>query len=293
MDLFHGDNTPPFDGDEPRPGREDDDSVLVRTASKVNVRLKPIRHHLTPEGSSCLGSFVNGNLIARCVLPEQTAAQFLRLGILEEPVHLALLVREADPGLQGKLLALTPLPDDVNPGGGGRDEPAWKESVPSSNYEQEVAGGAGAAGQAESPDDEERLAAVFLGKIIRFDEDRKHPDNLAMEAADVLRSAVKGGAGDVVDRLLQDVSEDVEVEGQGMEVAEDPDEPGDPGSSGGEGAASGADGGSLPSDDELFPDDLEAPGEPGDADGPEASGEGDGPEAPGDDEGEGDEPRSD
>ena len=66
------------------PFAEDDDSVLVRTASKVNVRLKPIRHHLTPEGSSCLGSFVNGNLIARCVLPEQTAAQFLRLGILEE-----------------------------------------------------------------------------------------------------------------------------------------------------------------------------------------------------------------
>ncbi len=258
MDLFHGDNTPPFDGDEPRPGREDDDSVLVRTASKVNVRLKPIRHHLTPEGSSCLGSFVNGNLIARCVLPEQTAAQFLRLGILEEPVHLALLVREADPGLQGKLLALTPLPDDVGPETGGGDEPDWKESVPSSNYEQEVGGGAGAgaAGSPEPAGDDERLAAVFLGKIIRFEEDRKHPENLAMEAADVLRSAVKGGAGDVVDRLLQDVSEDVQVEGEGLDE-------------GGSDADAGS--GSLPDDEELFPDDLEMPEELEDSDDPEAS----------------------
>ena len=275
MDLFHGDNTPPFDGDEPRPGREDDDSVLVRTASKVNVRLKPIRHHLTPDGSSCLGSFVNGNLIARCVLPEQTAAQFLRLGILEEPVHLALLVREADPGLQGKLLALTPLPDDVSPEGGGGDEPDWKESVPSSNYEQEVAeGGAGAgpAGPPEGGGDDERLAAVFLGKIIRFEEDRKHPDNLAMEAADVLRSAVKGGAGDVVDRLLQDVSEDVEVEGEGLDAGEpgDGQEELDP-----EAGSDESDGDPFPDDEELFPDDLEMPEEPDadDSDGPEASDE--------------------
>lgn len=267
MDLFHGDNTPPFDGDEPRPGREDDDSVLVRTASRVNVRLKPIRHHLTPDGSSCLGSFVNGNLIARCVLPEQTAAQFLRLGILEEPVHLALLVREADPGLQGKLLALTPLPDDVSPETGGGDEPAWKESVPSSSYEQEVSGGAGPAGPPEADDDEERLAAVFLGKIIRFEEDRKHPENLAMEAADVLRSAVKGGAGDVVDRLLQDVSEDVEVEGEGLE---------DPGGAGTSGSSTGPE--SLPDDEELFPDDLELPEDPEDG-GPDGSDEGQEPGA--------------
>ncbi|MFB6240911.1 MAG: hypothetical protein ABEJ46_05045, partial [Gemmatimonadota bacterium] len=90
-------------------------------------------------------------------------------------------VREADPGLQGKLLALTPLPDDVGPEAAGGDEPDWKESVPSSSYEQEVAGGgAGAAGPgaAGAPDEDERLAAVFLGKIIRFEKDRKHPDNL-------------------------------------------------------------------------------------------------------------------
>ena len=274
MDLFHGDNTPPFDGDEPRPGREDDDSVLVRTASKVNVRLKPIRHHLTPDGSSCLGSFVNGNLIARCVLPEQTAAQFLRLGILEEPVHLALLVREADPGLQGKLLALTPLPDDVSPEGGGGDEPDWKESVPSSNYEQEVAGGAGAPGPAGPPEaggDDERLAAVFLGKIIRFEEDRKHPDNLAMEAADVLRSAVKGGAGDVVDRLLQDVSEDVEVEGEGLDAGEPGDGQEQPGP---EAGGDGADADPFPDDEELFPDDLQMPDDGEGTDGPEASDDG-------------------
>lgn len=199
MAPFHGDSLPPF-GDGPGEGPEmepGEDGVLVRTASKVEIDLKPIEHHMTPEGSACLGSYVNGNLIARCVLPEETAARFLRLGVLEEPVHLALLMEEADDSLDGKLLALTPVPDEMDPRQEGEDEAPWKQSVPSSNYEQAVADQGG--------DDDDRMAAVFLGKIVRLDKDRKHPENLAMEAADVLRSVVKRGASDVVERLLEDV----------------------------------------------------------------------------------------
>lgn len=199
MDLYHGDTTPPFDG-EPEDGF-DGDGVLVRTASRVPLELKPIRNDLTPEGCACLGSFLRGNLIARCVVREETAAQFLRMDLLEKPVHLALLAQEDEPGLQGKLLALTPVEDADGMGAvppGHEDEP-WKESVPGSGYEDVVA-------EQRKEEDEEQVAAIFLGKIVRFDEDRKHPDDLAMEAADVLRTVVKGSVSDVVDRLLRDVS---------------------------------------------------------------------------------------
>lgn len=202
------DEEPPLGGDSggaPEMGPEDD-GVLVRTASKLRIRVKPIRHHLTPEGSACLGSFLNGELIARCVLPEETAAQFLRMGILDDPVHLALLMKEGEEGLDGKLLALTPVPEDMNNSRGSGEEAPWKQSVPSSNYEEAVA--------AEEDGEDDRVAAVFLGKVVRMEEDRKHPENLAMEAADVLRSVVKGDgrekAREAVDRLLEEVTESFE-----------------------------------------------------------------------------------
>lgn len=203
MDLYHGDTNPPFEGD-PEDGF-DGDGVLVRTASRVPLDLKPIRHELTPDGCACLGSFLRGKLIARCVVREETAAQFLRMELLEQPVHLALLAEEDEPGLQGKLLALTPVDDAGGMGGpggplaGGNEEP-WKDSVPGSGYEDVVA-------DRRREEGDDQVAAVFLGKIVRFQEDRKHPDDLAMEAADVLRTVVKGSVSDVVDRLLRDVSE--------------------------------------------------------------------------------------
>lgn len=201
MDLYHGDTNPPFDGD-PEEGF-DGDGVLVRTASRVPLDLKPIRNDMTPDGCACLGSFLRGNLIARCVVREETAAQFLRMDLLEKPVHLALLAQEEEPGLQGKLLALTPVDEAEGIQGpeiGGGEEEAWKDSVPGSGYEDVVADQRSGSG-------DEKVAAIFLGKIVRFEEDRKHPDDLAMEAADVLRTVVKGSVSDVVDRLLRDVSE--------------------------------------------------------------------------------------
>lgn len=196
MDLYHGDTTPPFEG-EPGEGFDGDDGVLVRTASKVPIELREIRHDLTPEGCVCLGSFLHGNLIARCVVEADTADQFLGMELLEEPVHLALLAQEEEPGLQAKLLALTPVSGEAGRPMGGEDEP-WKESVPGSGYEEAVAG--------QEAGEDGQVAAIFLGQIIRFQEDRKHPDNLAMEAADVLRNVVKGSVSDMVDRLLEDVS---------------------------------------------------------------------------------------
>jgi hypothetical protein len=65
-------------------------------------------------------------------------------------------------------------------------------------------------GEDESGDEdadlpEDRQAAVFLGQIVRFDHDRKHPGDLALETMDVLRTIVQGDVSEVVDKVLEDL----------------------------------------------------------------------------------------
>ena len=80
----------------------------------------------------------------------------------------------------------------------GDDEPEapWAASVPGAGYEAAVEG---------PQDDEDRQAAVFLGQIIRFARDRKHPGDLALETMDVLRTIVEGEVSEVVDKVLEDL----------------------------------------------------------------------------------------
>ena len=47
--------------------------------------------------------------------------------------------------------------------------------------------------------------SVFLGQIIRFEKDRKHPRDLGLETMDVLRTIVQGEVSEVVDRVLEDL----------------------------------------------------------------------------------------
>ena len=88
----------------------------------------------------------------------------------------------------------------VTPPTESEDEPEpWAASVPGAGFESATDG---------EPDGEgiERLEGMlFLGQIVRFDRDRVHPDNLGLEAADVLRRLVEGRTSEVVDRALDDL----------------------------------------------------------------------------------------
>jgi hypothetical protein len=62
--------------------------------------------------------------------------------------------------------------------------------------------------EGDAPPDEsggERQAAVFLGQIVRFDKDRRHPGDLALETMDILRTIVQGEVSEVVDKVLEDL----------------------------------------------------------------------------------------
>jgi len=65
------------------------------------------------------------------------------------------------------------------------------------------------------------VAVIPLGQIVRFEQDRQHPEDLALEAADVLGRIVQGNVVEVVDKVLEDML--------GTDDDADDDEPEDPG----------------------------------------------------------------
>jgi hypothetical protein len=76
------------------------------------------------------------------------------------------------------------------------DAEPWKASVPS--YEASV-GGADDDDDDEDEDDEDEegddetpFETILLGHIVRFEKDRRHPDDLAAEAVDILQRIIHG-----------------------------------------------------------------------------------------------------
>lgn len=191
--------------------------ALAATDRPLPVRLAPIEDERAPDGMACIGSFLGPKLVARCVVPPDAAAFLLERGLFANPVRLALAAREESPGLQCQLFALVELPGDFfNRAEDDEEaESPWAESVPGAAYDRAVHGEPSPEEDADEADDADgseaageevdRQAAVFLGQIIRFEKDRKHPDDLALETMDVLRTIVQGDVSEVVDKVLEDL----------------------------------------------------------------------------------------
>lgn len=190
--LYFGDMLPP--------SREDDgrrDHVLVGTAAPVQLEVRPVEHHLTPEGTVCIATFHEGHAIGRCAIPEESVEDFLEMDLFDEPVALALNVRVGGPGIEGSLLALVPMDQTKR----RRDEPdePWRASVPGVDYEKssdEESGDAAAS----------QLVGIFLGEIVRFERDRKDSDSMLREAADMLAGVIRGDVEAVVDRVIEELT---------------------------------------------------------------------------------------
>jgi hypothetical protein len=193
---------PPGEG-EGRP------SVLVATSAPVQLRVEPVEDDRTPDGSVCLGTFIGERLVGRRVAPTEALDELREFHLFDEPVHLGLVAFEDSPGLQCRLLALLPadrfpLQDEEEEGEDEPEEP-WKASVPTPEFELEESAPVGT----DTPSLEEGAAVpVYLGNIVRLSKDRKHPDDLAAEASDVLMTVLTGSVSEVVDRVLEDLLEE-------------------------------------------------------------------------------------
>jgi hypothetical protein len=178
-------------------------AVLAATDRPVTIDVREITDERVPAGMSCLGTFLDAKLVARCVVPPGAADYFEKHGVFAEPRQLVLAAREEEPGLQCELYAIVPLPPEPMNEDEDEDAEPWAASVPSSHYEQSIAADA---------DDENQvagggrpMAAVLLGSIVRFQRDRKHPESLPLETMDVLAKIVSGRVVEAVDKVLEDL----------------------------------------------------------------------------------------
>ena len=186
----------PFDGENG--GDDDRPAVFVTTTTAIPISVQRIEDERAPEGV-CLGAFIGDRLVARCAMPDEAIEHLLRLDLFSDPVPLGLFAYEEDPGLQCRLFALVP-PDKLKDSDSA-DEP-WKESVPS--YEQsrstdDMDADAELFGDVDEDGERRRMETVLLGHIVRFESDRKHNDDLAAEAVDILQKIIVGGPLDEAD----------------------------------------------------------------------------------------------
>ena len=190
--LFFGDMLPPSAEDESR--RE---HVLVGTATPLKLDVRPIKHHLTPRNSVCIGTFHEDRAIGRCAIPRESVDGFLQMDLFDQPVALALNVRKGGPGMEGSLLALVPM-DRASQGGSDRDEP-WKASVPGAAYDAAIKAGGDNSKSTQ-------LVGIFLGEVVRFEGDRREPASMLREAADMLACVIRGKVDSVGGRVIEDLT---------------------------------------------------------------------------------------
>jgi hypothetical protein len=188
------------DAMEQEEGRGGSGAVLAATDRPVPLEVREIPDDRVPEGMRCVGTFLDGHLVARCAVPHGAMEFFDRHALFAEPRQLVLAAREESPGLRCELYAIVPLPTDA---GLDRDEDEeedapWADSLPGAAYDREVSG-------EEDSGADPAMAAVLLGQIVRFDRDRKHPESLPLETMDVLARIVSGRVVEVVDRVLEDL----------------------------------------------------------------------------------------
>lgn len=196
------------DGTEEHEGADRPGAVLATTDQPVPLDVREIEDERVPDGMRCLGTFLDGTLVARCAVPPGAADFFSRHGVFSEPRQLVLAAREEDPGLRCELYAIVPMPPpdpDAPDDDEEQDSEPWSSSVPSSSYERAVS--AQSDGDAGNSDDDDgpAMAAVLLGQIVRFQKDRKHPESLPLETVDVLAKIVSGRVVEVVDKVLRDL----------------------------------------------------------------------------------------
>jgi hypothetical protein len=176
------------DGDAGEEG-EGHPAVFVTTREPVPLRIEALDDPRAPDGS-VMGTYIDDRLVARSAMPAEAIARLLQLRLFEEPVPLGLFAFEESPGVQCRLYAL--VPRAALEAGEHAAEP-WKASVPS----YEAARGAGRAQGDDGGDEGDEggpppFETVLLGHIVRFAGDRRHGENLAAEAVDILQRILHG-----------------------------------------------------------------------------------------------------
>lgn len=193
-----------------------DHLVVVPHPTPIALEARSIQHNSVPEGAVGLGYYYDDRLIARSVVAV-TALDTIQ-SLLAAPVSVALAAREDGKGnIDGRICLVLPVEPGQEEGGGeggdGLEREPWKSSIPAPPPEIEGGYGAGGAGDtggagAGSDDGDEggpQFALLPIGNVIRAASDRRHPDDVAHDAKEMLDNLLTGGGKDPVQKAIDDL----------------------------------------------------------------------------------------
>lgn len=180
-----------------------DQLYVVTHPEPIVLDVQAVDHEAVPDGAIALAYYHRGNLLARGVVSPE-AVEAIR-GLLRQPVSLALAATEDDHGNIDARVCLV-LPVDATAEAEVDDEPEepWKASVPSpppeveSSYNEE-------GGDGEGDEDRPRLALLPIGNVVRGVKHRKHGEDVAADAREMLDNLLAGRAQDAVSRTIDDL----------------------------------------------------------------------------------------
>lgn len=178
-----------------------DHLVVVPHPNPIALEARSLRHNSVPDGAIGLGYYYDGHLIARSVVAANALETIQSL--LALPVSVALAAQEDEEGnIDGRICLVLPVDEAgvEEDGDAAEEDPEpWRSSVPLPP--SEVDGGTG-----EGEDDAEpQFALLPIGNVIRPASDRRHPDDVANDAKEMLDNLLAGGGRDAVRKAIDDL----------------------------------------------------------------------------------------
>lgn len=174
----------------------------VVTARPVQLRLVVGEDSRAPAGHVVFRTLValdgevpdDAPAVARGSLPAPMFAAIEAAAVFAEPVIILLDASESEHGIQGTISALVPAAaiERITRVMRSEEEPWLKgESFEESGYHDT---------NDEAPD---AMMPLALGAVVRFTEDRRHPDRLDLEAVDLLATLMTGKGMDADQKRIE------------------------------------------------------------------------------------------
>ncbi len=173
-----------------------DHLVVIPHPTPISLQARSLRHDSVPDGAVGLGYYYDGHLIARSVVA--AGAMDTIQSLLSEPVSVALAAREDEDGnIDGRFCLVLPMEADQAEQEGA-DEP-WRDSVPAPPSEVDSSSGTATNGGGEP-----QFALLPIGNVIRPASERRHPEDVAHDAREMLDTLLTGGGRDAVQKAIDD-----------------------------------------------------------------------------------------
>lgn len=176
--------------------------VVITHPDPIDLEIRALRQP-SSDGAVALGYYHEGHLVARGVVAPD-AVEAIR-GLLARPVSVALAAAEDDDGnIEARVCLVLPIDPDALPleeeDEDSDPEEPWKASVPLLPDGIETS-----SGSENESGHRPKLALLPIGNVVRGRKERRHPENVAADAREMLDNLVAGRAQDAVRKAIDDL----------------------------------------------------------------------------------------